>query len=321
MSWRPEIERLGGTYASAWGGAVDAADPERRVLPRSRALCAGLAVLAREAYRGMGGASEAIAEEVGLAAALLSLVTKVDDQVIDARDFHENLPDEAALRARTWRFLRPTLAAIRRGRAPDHAPGRARLAAELGRRVDALAADPARKAALLGWVARGWQVQVEAVATLTRHASAVTPARVDRATRDISAVWLLLITLVGALPGDVRALTPAEVDAFFRAGRFIQRVDALVDLEKDLADGHRASWPLARLFALDPASYEAGLRAPETLDARLRARRIPDECRAPAAEREAWRAELRGLGDVGGILGWIHEHLWARYEARLRGLG
>jgi hypothetical protein len=71
---------------------------------------------------------------------MLSLLTKIDDQVIDALEFHGGPPacgrDLQALERKTRAYLAPTLASIRSGR-PDTAQPRCVLAAALGRRLRA----------------------------------------------------------------------------------------------------------------------------------------------------------------------------------------
>src|SRR5262249_23130679 len=48
---------------------------------------------------------------------------------------------------------------------------------------------------LLATIAFGWEVQVEAVATLTSHPAHVTREQVDAVTRDISGAWLLMVAM------------------------------------------------------------------------------------------------------------------------------
>src|SRR5690242_19874411 len=90
----------GDRWLAAIGPALDAADPDGRVSAQSRLLCAGLGVLGVAAYRALGGARRA--DDVGRAGAMLSLLTKIDDQIIDARPFHA---DRRGLVERTRAFL------------------------------------------------------------------------------------------------------------------------------------------------------------------------------------------------------------------------
>ena len=114
---------------------IVAADPERRVAERSAHLCAALSALATAAYRALGG--RLASAKVERAAALLSLLTKIDDQVIDAPDFHAGHEGEA-LQRRVTEYLAPTLASIERG-APVESSPRCALAGRLGAELRALA--------------------------------------------------------------------------------------------------------------------------------------------------------------------------------------
>ena len=292
------------------------ADPEGRVADRSRMLCAGLSELATACYRSLGG--ERHTAPLASAAALLSLLTKIDDQEIDGAPFHGGRgTDRALLRERTTRYLAPTLDSLRDARAATPEP-RCQLAAELGRRLVTL--DPAgdRRADLLATVARGWAIQVEAVATFTAHPGATTGEQVARVTADISGVWLMMIAMVGTLPADARrGLSPDERRAFLSYGGWIQRADALADLGRDVADGLIAtvpglhSWEHAGdsyLRACDdvdlPALY--GLTATVGADA---------ACVPPAGALAALDARLAGLGELPALLRWIHAFLLSRYLA------
>ena len=133
------LARAGAARLHRLAPALDAADPGGRVVPRSRLLCAALGSLAEACYGGLGGGlgGRGRAEEVGDAAALLSLLTKLDDQVIDAPAFHRGLSRRDA-GEKTRAFLAPTLTSICEAR-PAAPAGRCLLAAELGARLRRLA--------------------------------------------------------------------------------------------------------------------------------------------------------------------------------------
>ena len=313
----PDLLATGDRVLVELGPLVHAADPEGRLEPRNQLLCAGLGHLAVLTYRALGGALREA--EVARAAAMLSLVTKIDDQIIDALAFHGGaLTDRAEVRRRTRAYLAPTLASLRAARPARRADGRCVLAAKLGEALRDLAADQARLDRVLATIAAGWEVQVEAVALLTSAPEAVTRAELAAVTRAISGVWLLMIARTGELPGDAaRALTPAEEEDFLTWGWAIQRADALADLAKDLADGHFSSWSARLLWERAPAAYlDAAARADApALYALLRAHRVDEACLPDAAEAAALQAALPDLGDVGDLLAWIHAYLVRRYQA------
>jgi hypothetical protein len=249
---------------------------------------------------------------------MLSLLTKVDDQIIDAPEHHGGAStDRAEIVARTRAFLAPTLASIRDAR-PATAEPRCALAADVGRALRSLAADEARLDRVLATIGLGWEVQVEAVRVLTSHPASITRAEVAAVTRSISGVWLLMIARLGELPaGARRAFTPAEEDGFFAWGWAIQRADALADLAKDLADGHLSSWPGLLLWERAPDAYlgAAARSDAAALYALLCEHGVDHACLPDGAEAEALVAALPELGDVGSMLAWIHDHLARRYLA------
>jgi hypothetical protein len=316
----PDLVAAGDRALVALGPAVGAADPEGRVEPRNRLLCAGLGQLGVLAYRALGGSLREV--EVGHAGAMLSLVTKIDDQAIDALAFHGGSgADRGEVRRRTRAFLAPTLASIRDPRAAGGEP-RCALAARLGAALRALAGDDPRGSArldrVLATIAAGWEVQVEAVAVLTSHPDAVTRAEIAAVTRAISGVWLLMIARLGELPGDAaRALTPAEEEGFLDWGWAIQRADALADLAKDLADGHLSSWAGRLLWERAPHAYlDAAARADApAVYALLRAHAVDRACLPDAAEAARLASALPALGEVPELLAWIHAYLARRYLA------
>jgi hypothetical protein len=245
---------------------------------------------------------------------MLSLLTKIDDQIIDAPAFHA---DRAGLAERTRAFLAPTLASIRAA-APATAEPRCALAAALGRSLRDLAADEARLARVLATIAAGWEVQVEAVRVLTSHPAGVSRAEVAAVTRAISGVWLLMIARLGELPAEARRpFTAAEEEDFQAWGWAIQRADALADLAKDLGDGHLASWPGLLLWERAPAAYlDAAARGDAAaIHALLRAHEVDRACLPDAAEAAALAASLPDLGEVRALLAFVHGYLVRRFRA------
>lgn len=306
---------------------IVAADPQASVSQRSRLLCAGLAVLARSCYAALGG--RAHADGVGEAAAMLSLLTKIDDQVIDALDFHggpigDRDRDEAELDRRTRAYLRPTLASLRQAQ-PVDGEARCRLAAALGRRLRALSASPERLEHLLDTVAFGWEVQVRAVRTLSRDPSRVELGEIAAVNADISGAWLLMVTMIGELPEDAgRTLGARECQAFYEWGRYIQAADALADLDKDTADGLVSSLPGVLLARAEPhrptprwrAAFVDGELGPlfaGMVGAGVDAAIMPTPDALAGLERE-----LAGLGRVHEWLSWIHAFLSWRWLGHAR---
>lgn len=304
----------GERWLAALEPAISAADPHALVSAQSRLLCAGLGVLAAAAYRALGGGARG--DDVGRAGAMLSLLTKIDDQIIDAPSFHGS-GDRRSLPERTRAYLAPTLASIRAGH-PEGAHPRCALAAELGRLLRALAADEERLDRVLATIAEGWEVQVEAVRVLTSAPEAVTRAEVAAVTRAISGVWLLMIARLGELPGDARrAFTAAEEADFLTFGWAIQRADALADLAKDLADGHLSTWPGLLLWERDPEAYLrlAAHGDAAALHALLVAHGVDRACLPDAAEEAALGAALPDLPEVRALLAFVHAYLSRRYLA------
>ncbi|MCU0659819.1 MAG: hypothetical protein MUF64_32500 [Polyangiaceae bacterium] len=317
--WAGRVLEVGQRQLLALGGLVDLADPRALVAPRNRLLCAGLALLSTCTHRALGGALREA--EVERAGALLSLLTKIDDQVIDSPDFHQrgSLP-RAEVEARTLAYLAPTLASLRQAR-PLLPEGRCLLAAELGLLLRGLAADPHRLRRSLDAIALGWRVQARAVATLSACPGTIPLDQIERITTAISACWLRMMILLGELPPDARLLTPAELAAVRTWGHWIQRADALADLGKDIEEGLRSSLPGALLHAIEPEAY---LRACAPLDlpwlhARLREHRIPHLLLPPP---DVWKFHVRepaSLGELPGLLAFVHRFLSERSPLLFRG--
>lgn len=295
------------------GSLLDEADPAGLVAPRNRALCAGLGLLATSVHDALGG--QAPRRDVLEAAALLSLLTKVDDQIIDALAFHGGpAADRREALARTRAYLAPTLRSQIEAR-PAADEGRCRLAAEAGRRyLAASRRSPLRRREVLALVARGWRVQERAVAVLGAHPAATTLAEVERVTADISGVWLMMMAAVGTLAAP-RGLSAAERRAILGWGAWIQRADALADLAKDTADGLWSSLPGRLLFDLEPAGY---LDACERRDTGaffqlLRHHRVDEACLPPPRQLDLLGDALGSLGELPSLLRWIHGFLVWRY--------
>lgn len=296
---------------------IAAADPHASVSRRSRLLCAGLACLARSCYLALGGRTRV--DEVGEAAAMLSLLTKIDDQVIDSLEFHggplDRSRDRIALDRATRAYLAPTLAAIRTGE-PTTAEPRCLLAAQLGQRLRALAGDRDRLDHVLDTIAFGWEVQVRAVRVLSSDPTEVEQAEVEAVTADISGAWLLMITMIGELPDDAsRPLSADEIAAFYHWGLHIQTADALADLGKDTADGLVASRPGFALARTQPQlwrrAFERGELEPlyrGMVEAGIDLALWPT-----AAQLESLDRRLAELGALPSWLRWIHGFLSHRW--------
>lgn len=318
--WTNEVLEEGRTSMSRLGAAVDAADPAGLVLPRSRLLCAGLARLAVEVARSLGAGARQ--REVADLAASISILTKIDDEVIDSRAFHGGMAaDRLLVTRKTAAFLAPTLASMREARPVTTEP-RCSLAAHIGGRIRSLAATPARADALLDLLAQGWTTQVDAVVTLTDDPFEVNMGAVDRVTRRISGDWLAIVAACGALPKEAaRFIADDEVEAIRDAGLYIQRSDSLCDLEKDQAEGLTSTWAACRASRARPA-----VRGPQRLEALfdivhgagIDAAAIPTR-----SQVESVAARLAGLGGVHGLLEWVRKMLLARYLAHplTRGTG
>lgn len=295
---------------------IDGADPARSVSPRSRLLCAGLACLARASYAALGGTRRA--HEVGEAAAMLALLTKIDDQVIDDLEFHGGplaRRDASWLDRRSRAYLAPTLASIREAR-PASAEPRCLLAATLGQRLRALAASRARLDHVLDTIHFGWEVQVRAVRLLSSDPSLVEDAAIAEVSADISGAWLLMVTMIGELPEDARRpLHAGEIRAFYDWGLHIQTADAFADLHKDTADGLVASRPGVALARIDPSLWRRALIRAELgpLYAAMAEARVDLDLLPRADELDALAEALAGLGLVPTWLRWIHGFLSWRW--------
>ena len=314
--WQGRLEQAGAAALAVLGPAVDEADPEGRVLPRSRMLCAALGELGVLAFNALGGGGGEREGEVRLAAAALSLLTKIDDEVIDRRPFHGGMAtDRRVVRARTEAFLAPTLASLGTGLAANAEP-RCAFAADVGRRLARLAASRAHLHHVLEVIAEGWRVQVDAVATLSSHPGELSLAEVAGVTRRISGAWLLMIALVGSLPAEAaRPFTADEEEAIHDWGFHIQRADALADLQKDLEDGLVSSYAGRLLWEREPARYLRACRAGDAaaLYAMAARHRVDEACLRGGEDPTELAARLRGLGEVGDLLAWIHGFLIRRY--------
>jgi hypothetical protein len=131
---------------------------------------------------------------------------------------------------------------------------------------------------------------------------------VERVTRRVSGDWLAIIAACGALRSD-RALARDEIEAIRDAGAFIQRADALADLEKDQQAGLGATW--AGVLTERALSDDASLGERYFIS-----RRSELELLATPSYEEAQSiaARLAGLGALAGALDWIREMLLDRYR-------
>jgi hypothetical protein len=330
MSLASDLAVTGNRWLQSLEPEISRADPECLISPRSRILCAGLGTLSSSAALALGASPET-AEEAGLAGAALSLLTKLDDEVIDSFAFHGG-PRTARCEVseRTRSFLAPTLDALLRGAngSPLGAPKaealhRSRYAHFVGSRLARLASSRARLDHVLASIELGWDVQVRAACVLTAAPRSVDSTEVLTATRSISGAWLGMITLVGELArGSVRAITENEVAAIWEWGSFIQRADSLCDLEKDQKDGlvstfvaHEA-YRIERLAGartrdsarLDPTSPEL-----HSLYALVAREGIDLTCIPTEKDRRTLAHALSSLGHVEPLLSWIFGMLFQRY--------
>ena len=313
--WDRELLNTGTLFLSEMNQFVDQADPRTLVKERPKFLCAALGLLSQISYDALGGQSRR--HEVGRAGALLSLLTKIDDQVIDSPDFHGGCAlsfEEAQQKTRD--YLAPTLESIKTGK-PANTEARCLLAAMLGGEIRALSGESkTRFNQVIEWIEFGWSVQSRAVATLSRHSADISQDSVNQVTRDISGAWLLMIAAIGSLPSDAhRMFTASEVDAFFQFGWHIQRADALADMAKDLADGLISSYPDRLLYSLNPVKYEncLSLKLAEPIYAICREMGIDILCLPSPEELISSEQEMAQLGDLPDLLNWIHGFLTWRY--------
>ena len=146
---------------------------------------------------------------------------------------------------------------------------------------------------------------------LTSSPALVREAEIVQITAQISGAWLLMITMIGSLPADAaRALSAEEQRAFYDWGRHIQRMDALADLEKDLADGHRCSEPMWRLTQRARPARDA-----RAVYAQLAAHDVDIALMPSASALDQLEQQLGALGEVGPLLRWIWSFLQGRYLA------
>ena len=80
------LRATGVRHLEALRPELDRADPHSLVSQPARLLCCGLAALAETAAAARGVTHQV--EACGRAAARLALLTKLDDEVIDAAEFH-----------------------------------------------------------------------------------------------------------------------------------------------------------------------------------------------------------------------------------------
>ncbi|MEM6290697.1 MAG: hypothetical protein AAGA54_05505 [Myxococcota bacterium] len=284
---------------------------------RSRVLCASLGLLAQHAAEALG-ASTSI-PRVAEAASLLSLLTKIDDDVIDGQAFHGGplrTSGHVVLRRRVRSYLAPTLDSLLRGR-PARDEARCELAALVGQQLAALASSRARLDALHEVIAAGWETQVRAVDMLSRHPACSTLAEVAHVTAAISAEWLLMITMVGGLPGDARRdVSDAEMHAFWAWGWHIQRADALADFAKDLDEGLNNSWTGRVCFERYGDAYVKAVQRRDGVALDRMVESVASQCVPDARAKRQAREGVAGLGRVGDDLSWIHAMLLGRRHRR-----
>ena len=298
---------------------VEPADPGHRLRPDSRELCCGLGLLSASCCAALGGTEEQVsaAERAG---ALLALLTKIDDEVIDGYSFHGGRGESrTVLRCRTRSYLQPTLDSIRNAQPVDH-QARCELAAEAGRAFRDLAVNTDRLTQLLSVISIGWDVQVDAVAVLSATPSSVRESELADVTARISGSWLLMITMVGALPVR-QGLTPEEKEAFFTWGAWIQRADALADLEREIRDGFISTIPGWMAARTGESRYLKAVAEEDFPWIYRKVSQFHTVCLPPAGLLLDAGVRLARLGRVPEILDWIHRFLLGRYVSHSRFIG
>jgi hypothetical protein len=290
----------------------------------TRFLCASLGRLSQTVYAALGGAR--CERQVGLAGALLSILSKVDDQCIDALRFHGRAGDVEELERMGRRHLGPSLASLLDAR-PALDEARCRLAADTGALLWSLGAEEGPKDALREELRRGWEHQLRTLLVFTRDPVEVGEAEVARLTADTCASWFQILALVGTLPEDARrGLAPGELDAIGGMAWRIQLADNLCDLEKDLRAGLRSTWPALILdrragpsIRVDPRAEAQDLeRALGRAYRAVRSHEIDREALLTEAERARWSEGLAALGAFWDHLLWLHGFLLGRYLAHPR---
>lgn len=292
---------------------VTRADPKGHVSTSHRVLCSALSRLATLTYQALGG--ERHGEAVAVAGALLSLLTKIDDQVIDSLEFHGGWrqPREQ-VRAKTKAFLDLSWQSLKLGQAQSSDP-RSHLAAQLGQMLRAFnGASPAYHR-LMFWIETGWAIQVEAVTELSRHPREQSLGRVRRITASISGAWLMMISAVGTLPTDTaRGFSLDEERGFFHWGHWIQLADALADFTKDGHDGLVSSMPLLLLSQRQAGVVEAVEQNQRRwLFDWLKEHAITAQCLPEKSVFKNLRHDFQELGQLPDLLTWIHGFLAWRY--------
>ena len=275
-------------------------------------LCCGLGLLSLEVYLSLGGKQHI--EEVERAAALFSLVSKIDDQRVDARNFHAGL-DKDDVQVRAELYLHATLDSIEAG-LPLHDEPRLRLAAALGSTLQDLAGGSSRLERFSQLLDLGVELQVATTTGFTSPPSEVPMDTIEVLTADTPLAWFAAILSIGTLPEDAeRGLSSAETEALRAWACYLQWADNLADLEKDLEQGHTSCYLGRSLWEQHPKEYEDAvekgdwaavyhLLAEEDLDRSL----LPDQ--EHLEELGEALAELGGLQD---LFAWIHRFLITRY--------
>ncbi|MDF1663000.1 MAG: hypothetical protein P1V97_14590 [Planctomycetota bacterium] len=313
--WHNELIESGSHFLRELRSVIALADPQSLVKAKPKFLCCALGLLGQVTYDALGGTERR--DEVGRAGAQLSILTKIDDQVIDDLTFHKGsaLSFEEA-REKTKDYLAPTLQSIKTG-IPANEEGRSVLGARLGQELKVLAGGQhSRLNQVIDWIEDGWTIQTQAVATLSRHSAELSLEAVEKVTRDISGAWLLMISALGSLPQDAgRSLTAAEREGFYNFGWHIQRADALADMAKDLTDGLISSYPDRLLYSIDNGQYERCIQEqdPKFIYQVCQAREIDKMCMPRAGELTQCAEQLSALGALPDLLNWIHGFLTWRY--------
>ena len=314
--WDSILLEIGNLYLPELWEWSARADIHRRLSLENQFLCAALGVLGRLCYEALGGKTHSY--EVGLAGALLSLLTKIDDQWIDNRAFHRGMKTpRALLEEKTWLYLFPTLSAIEKGRTDSSEP-RCEIGAKLGEWLWALDPEGERRKQVIEWIKQGWKTQVRSVSVFTRHPQETDLETVSAVTSDISGCWLLMISSIGMLPSDAsRPLSKEETKLFFEWGLHIQRADALCDFQKDIEEGLISTYAGYLIFQKIPREYPRIALSAYRL---IQEYGIDFQCIPEESELQRLEDRMTGLGNIASLFRWIHGFLLFRYLCKA-GLG
>ena len=312
--WHQRLFATGQCYYQELDSEVSSADTANRVKGSSRFMFAAFGQLARSCYCSLGG--KLYVHEVGRAAAMLSLLTKIDDQKIDDLAFHGwFVRDQEGVISRVRDYLAATLDSIVWARPLNKEP-RCQLAARLGQEIRALAPEKQRLEHLLSVITQGWETQARAVAVLSSHPEEISLQDVRQVTADIGGAFGLMLTLIGTLPQDTdRLLTDAEEEAFYEWGFYIQAADALADLEKDIGEGMISSFPGYLAWTHNKEAYLEACQQQdiERIYQLFHTHNTDVACLPQSESLTDLDRKLSGLSENASLLRWLHGFILWRY--------